>query len=158
MKSKPGVVIHVDVGGQLTSRNTPSTLGFWMTGRVKRAVRIEAKTKEKYYRRYKGKIVRPVERLYCILLYYLIRNHLTNVSKIILCKDVNPQKIQDYLGILFKDQDEFNLIEIKFREKNSPKSKGHYPANKAYKKRTNADSIIPFLRVEAKLKEMLELK
>ena len=87
------------------------------------------------------------------MIYYAIKNHLTGVKEIKICRDVNKRNVAYLLPKLFKDSKEFSNIKISFIGGRNAKSNGHVPALKTFRHRKYADKVLNLEMVENLLLE-----
>lgn len=146
------MIIHIDISGQIQQKNFDSVLGFKRSDGLQGAVYLPSKTKKEILKKYKGQVVRLVEKLHCIMIYYCIKDRLDGVKEIRICKDVNYRRLRDLVPLLFKDCNYLNEVNIKPRREKK-KSNGHRPAIRAFRKRLRADKIITKDMIEAVLFE-----
>jgi hypothetical protein len=144
------MIIQIDISGQIQQKNFDSALGFKRSDGLQGAVYLPSKTKKEILKKYKGQVVRLIEKVHCILIYYSIKNHLDGVKEIIICKDVNYRRLKDLVPLIFKDK--LQGIKIKPRVEKK-KSNGHRPAIRAFRKRMRADKIVTKDMVESVLFE-----
>ena len=128
------MIIHIDISGQVQQKNLDSSLGFKRSDGLQGAVYLPSKTKKEIIRKYKGQVVRLIEKLHCILIYYAIKDHLNGVTEIIICKDVNYRRLKDMIPLLFKENNYLENIRVRARVEKK-KSNGHGPAIRAFRKR-----------------------
>ena len=148
------MIIQIDISGQIQQLNYNSALGFKRSDGLEKAVYLTWKTKKEIIKKYKGQVVRLIEKLHCILIYYCIKDHLDDVKEIRICKDVNYRRLRDLVPLLFKDHNYLEGIDIKPRVEKK-KSNGHRPAVRAFRKRTRSDKVITKDMIE---KVLLEFK
>lgn len=144
--------IHIDIAGQIAQKGKHSAIGFMRSDGLSYSVVLPSNVKRKIISDYKGQITNLVEKIYSILVYYCIRDHLEKVEEIVICRDVNPRKVSYLLPFLFKDNLHFDKIKIRWG-KNGKKSKGHWPALKAYRSRKQANIVIKKEMIKEKLFE-----
>jgi hypothetical protein len=144
------VKVHVDISGQIAQKNMDSSLGMKRDDGLEFVVFLPVRIKKQYFQKYNTQILHPVEKLHCILIHYCIRDHLEGVTEIIVCPDINFRRLKHLLPLLFKDHPQFKDIHIRHRLKDEPKSNGHKPAIKAYRKQSKADRILNWKMVECK--------
>ena len=135
------MIIHIDISGQIQQLNYNSALGFKRSDGLTKSVFLPSKTKKEIIKKYKGQVVRLIEKLHCILIYYCIKDHLEGVKEIRICKDVNYRRLRDLIPLLFKDHNYLRGVIIKPRVEKR-KSNGHLPAIRAFRKRKRSDKII----------------
>lgn len=135
------MIIHIDISGQIQQPNYNSALGFRRSDGLQGAVFLPSKTKKEILKKYKGQVVRLIEKLHCILVYYCIKDHLDGVKEIRICKDVNYRRLRDLIPLLFKEHNYLKGIDIKPRVEKK-KSNGHRPAIRAFRKRLRADKVV----------------
>lgn len=135
------MIIQIDISGQIQQLNYNSALGFKRSDGLERAAYLPWKTKKDIIRKYKGQVVRLIEKLHCILIYYCIKDYLDGVKEIRICKDVNYRRLRDLVPLLFKDYNYLEGISIKPRVEKK-KSNGHRTAIRAFRKRIRSDKII----------------
>lgn len=133
------MIIHIDISGQIQQMNYNSALGFKRSDGLEGSVFLPSKTKKAIIRKYKGQVVRLIEKLHCIMMYYCIKDHLDGVKEIIICKDVNYRRLKDLVPMLFKNHLEGINIRPRVEKK---KSNGHRPAIRAFRKRARSNKII----------------
>jgi|SRR3989338_577210 len=141
------MIIQIDISGQIQQRNYNSALGCKRSDGLERAAYLRSSTKKEVVRKYKGQVVRLIEKLHCIMIYYCIKDHLDGVKEIKICKDVNYRRLRDLIPLLFKDHNYLENINISPRVEKE-KSNGHKPAIRAFRKRREADVLVS--------KEMIE--
>lgn len=113
-------------------------MGFKRSDDLVGAVYFPSKTKKEVLKKYKGQVVRLIEKMHCILIYYAIKDHLDGVKEIIICQDVNYRRLKSLIPLLFKD----SILGIDVRAKSeSKKSNGHGPAIRAFRKRMGAEKV-----------------
>ena len=145
------MIIHVDISGQINQVNKDSALGFKRSDGKTNCVKIRSTSKKALRDKFKGQVFRLPEKLYCILIYYCIRDYLTNVETIVICNDENFQRVAYLLPFLFKGHMVWEKIRL--MQKREGKSEGHYPALKGYRSNRNTNKIITADMVEKKLFE-----
>lgn len=137
--------IQVDISGQIQQLNYNSALGFKRSDGLQGAAFLRWQTKKEIIKKYKGQVVRLIEKLHCILIYYAIQGHLQGVKEIRICQDVNYRKLKELIPLLFKE----SILGIKIeRRTEDARSNGHRPALRAFRKRARADILVT--------KEMIE--
>lgn len=146
------MIIQIDISGQIQQLNYDSALGFKRSDGAEGAVFLPSKTKKEIIKKYKGQVVRLIEKLHCILIYYCIKDNLKGVTEIIICKDVNFRRLKDLVPLLFKDYNYLEGIGIKPRIEKK-KSNGHRPAIRAFRKRLRSDIVITKDMIESTLFE-----
>lgn len=134
--------LQIDIAGQVQQVNLDSALGCKRSDGLEKSVYLPSRTKKAIIHKYKGQVIRLIEKIHCILIYYCIKNCLDNVKEIKICKDVNYRKLRELLPMLFKDKNYLNHIKIKPRKGEESKSNGHSPAIRAFRKRRRADKIL----------------
>ena len=145
--------MHIDISGQVQQINYSSALAFKREDGLSRAVFLRSKTKKEIIGKYKGQITNLIEKIHCILIYYCIMNHIDGIEELLICRDVNFRRLKRLLPYLFNSDKKFQKIKISSRKGSNPKSNGHAPALKAFRKRKYADIIISMDMIEAKLLE-----
>ena len=145
--------MQIDISGQVQQRNYDSALAFKRSDGIEKTVFLRAKTKKALLSKYKGQIINPIEKIHCILIYYCIKDYLKGVEEIKICKDVNFRRTKRLIPNLFKEHKNFPSIKIISRSGGEPKSNGHKPALKAFRKRKYANLIISKEMIEKKLLE-----
>jgi hypothetical protein len=147
--------ISVDISGQITQKNMDSCLGCRRSDGVERAVFLKSRTKKEVLKKYTDlQVVSIVEKMYCILVYYCIKDILDGVDKIVVCRDVEFRKVAYLLPLLFSADSDFKRIKITPLDRSKAKrSNGHYPALKAFRRRREADMIIKKKMIEDLLAE-----
>lgn len=91
--------MYIDISGQVTQINYDSCLGCTRSDGLKKSVFLRHQDKKEIIKKYKGKVVRLVERIHCILIYYCIKDILEGVEKIIICKYINYRSMGNFLSI-----------------------------------------------------------
>ena len=148
--------IDIDISGQITQKNLPSSLGFKRSDGLEKAVLLRPEIKKTLLNKYKGVVTNLPEKLYSILIYYAIKDSLIGVREVHICNDTDFRIVKRMLPLLFKEGDLFGSIEITKRKRSEPSSQGHWPALKAHRKRKNASLIIKEEMIEEKLLELDE--
>ena len=139
MKSKR---IEIDISGQIQQINYDSALGFRRNNGIERSVYLRSKTKKEIIRKYEGQVMNLIEKLHCILIYYLIKDELNEINEIKICRDVDFRVLKNLLPLLFKDHDYLKGIKINVRKGGEKISSAHSIALRAHRKRRFADMII----------------
>jgi len=147
--------ISIDISGQITQKNLDSCLGCRRSDGVERAAFLPKRTKREVLKKYTDlQVVSIVEKVYCILVYYRIKDILDDVDRIVVCRDVEFRKVAYLLPLLFSKNLDFKRIKITPLDRsNAKKSNGHYPALKAFRRRSRADKVIKKGMIEDLLTE-----
>jgi len=142
------MIIQIDISGQIQQKNYDSSLGFKRSDGKSGSVFLRRQLKQKISDKYKGQVINLVEKLHCIMIYYAIKDYLTGVKEIKICRDVNKRNIAYLLPKLFKDNKKFSSIKISFISGKNGKSNGHNPALRTFRHRKYADKILNIEMVE----------
>jgi len=153
MKNKK---IEIDIGGQIQQINYDSAVGFRRNNGFEKSVFLRSKDKKEIIKKYKGQITNLIEKLHCILIYYCIKDEISEVEEIKICKDVSFRRIKNLLPLLFKEQNYLKGIKIIQRKGGESKSSGHKIALKTFRRRKYADLIITKEIIEDVLLEFKE--
>lgn len=140
--------IQIDISGQIQQKNLDSALGFKRSDGKSGSVFLRSQLKQKLTEKYKGQIINFIEKVYCIMVYYAIKDHLSGVKELRICRDVNKRNVVYLLPKLFKDNKDFFNIKISIVGGKDGKSNGHNPALKAFRHRKYADVILTLEMVE----------
>jgi len=140
--------IEIDISGQVQQLNYDSALGFRMEDGLEKSVFLRSKDKKEIVRKYSRRITNVIEKLHCILIYYLIKDELENISQIKICKDVDFRTLKNLLPLLFSEYNYLKDIKINVREGDESKSGAHKFALRTFRRRKHASKIID--------KEMIE--
>ncbi len=127
--------IEIDISGQIQQLNYDSALGFRRDNGIEKSVFFRSKDKKEIIKKYGGQVMNLIEKLHCILIYYLIKDNLDNISEIKICKDVDFRTLKNLLPILFKGQNYLNGIQINVRRGDEPKSNAHKFALRTFRKK-----------------------
>lgn len=134
--------IEIDISRQIQQLNYDSSIGFSRDNGVERSVYLRSKTKKEIIKKYKGQVINLIEKLYCILIYYCIKDFLDEVKEIKICKDVDFRALKNLLPLLFKENNYLNGIKITARKGDEPKSKAHKFALRTFRRKKYAMKII----------------
>jgi len=146
--SKRDRKIEIDISGQIQQLNHDSAVGFRRDNGFEKSVFLRSKDKKEIIKKYKGQITNLIEKLHCILIYYCIKDEITEVGEIKICKDVSFRRLKNLLPLLFKKQNYLKGIKLVQRKGSESKSTGHKIALKTFRKRKYAGLLIK--------KEMIE--
>jgi hypothetical protein len=134
--------IEIDVSGQIQQLNYDSALGFRRENGIERGVYLRSNTKKEIVKKYKGQITNLIEKLHCIMIYYCIKDFISEIDEIKVCKDINFRRLKNLLPLLFKEQNYLNEIRITQRKGDEVKSAAHNIALKTFRRRKYASLII----------------
>ena len=134
--------IEIDISGQIQQLTYDSALGFRRDNGFEKSVYLRNKEKKEIIKKYKGQVMNLIEKLHCILTYYLIKDELDSISEIKICKDVNFRTMKNLLPLLFKENNYLNGIRISVRRGDEPKSMAHRFALRTFRRRRHASQII----------------
>ncbi len=134
--------IEIDISGQIQQLNHDSALGFSRDNGIEKSVYLRSKDKKEIIKKYGGQVTNLIEKLHCILVYYLIKDELKEVTEIKVCKDVDFRTLKNLLPLLFKEQNYLDGIKIIVRTGDEQKSKAHRFALRTFRRRKYASQII----------------
>ncbi len=150
--------IEIDISGQIQQVNYDSALGFRRDNGIEKSVFLRSKDKKEIIRKYGGHVMNLIEKIHCILIYYLIKDELEDINEIKICKDVDFRTLKNLLPFLFKEYHYFNNISVEVRKGNEPKSKAHKFALRTFRRRRHAFQLINKEMIENKLFEFKKSK
>ena len=84
------------------------------------------------------------------MIYFCIKDHLKNIDELIICRDINPRRINNILRSMFKDNSSFPRIKI--RGHDQPDSNAHDAALGGYRSKSKANLVITEKLIEKSLK------
>ncbi len=142
--------MHIDISGQVTQTDKPSSLAFVKDDGSRNVVYVDAETKRRILKRHSGKVENLPEKLHCIMIYFCIKDYLKDVDELVICRDINPRRINKILLSLFKEHGGFPKIII--RGHDQPDSDAHFAALSGYRKKSSADLIITDKMINKMLK------
>ena len=76
------------------------------------------------------------------MIYLCVKDFVSNIKEIKVCKDINFRTLKNLLPLLFKEHDYLNGVKIIQRKGGEEKSAGHNIALKTFRKRKYASLII----------------
>jgi len=116
---------------------------------VWRTAYLRVQTKRALLRKYKGQVTRLPEKLHCILIYYCIKDLLSGVTEIKICKDINYRVLRQLLPLLFGDK----LASVKLIERKGlePQIDAHRSALRAFRRKKYATVFVNKDMVESLL-------
>ena len=79
--------IEIDISGQIQQLNHDSALGFRRDNGIEQSVYLRSKTKKEIIRKYSGQVTNLIEKLHCIMIYYCIKDFLSDIKEIKICKE-----------------------------------------------------------------------
>jgi hypothetical protein len=142
--------MHIDISGQVTQLDRPSAMAFVRDDGAVNSVYLDTETKIRITTKHTGKTQNIVEKLHCILVYYCIKDYLENVEELIICRDINPRRLDRILLSLFKGHSKFPKITVRGHDK--PESEAHEAALSVFRKKSKAKTIITEKMIESVLR------
>lgn len=134
--------VEIDISGQIQQMNLDSALGMKRSDGLEKSVFLKSEIKKEIIKKYKGQVTNLIEKIHCILIYYCIRDNLSGIKEIIICRDVSFRRIKNLLPLLFKEHNYLNNVKIKQRDSCSEQSKGHKIALKTLRNKKLASVMI----------------
>lgn len=133
--------IEIDVSGNVKFLYNDSVMAFaTKEGDVSNTVFLDKRLKREIFVKYKNRIKNVKEQLHCIMIYYCIKDFIDRISKMKICPDISPFKMNHYLG-LYLPKDSF----LKIKKRITPvkhDSFVHKIAYKTYQKKVKPNIIL----------------
>jgi len=140
--------IEIDISGQIQQPNHDSALGLKRNNGLEKSVFLKSRDKKDIIKKYKGQVINLIEKLHCVLIYYLSKDELEDVHEIKICKDVNFRVLKNLLPLLFKENNYLSGIKIIPRTGDEPKSKAHKFTLKTFRRKKYAFKIMDKKMIE----------
>lgn len=107
--------IEIDISGRIDQKSYNSVIVMLSKdGSLENSIFLSSKLKRQILNKNKD-IKNIIVKLHCILIYYCIKDFIGKISKMKICPDCSPKKIDQYLKLYFKDSKNFKKIKKRIK-------------------------------------------